>query len=553
MSRVFTRTDHPMLDWLLAALVGTTGLAFIAALTLTDTPAQAAFPGTNGAIACGGLRGLDVDLEIFQVNPDGSGEILQTDNGFRDGSPAFSPDGSRIAFESQRDNVLGQPANTEIYVADNDGDLTGSDVKRLTFNTGRLTNSTLSGIAATDFSPSWSPDGTQIVFHSGRVADFDDGGPTPAADFEIYKMSATTGESTAPATRLTTNRGQDAIPSWSPDGTKIAFQGFPAGNPATLNNNLEIFTINPDGTERTNLTNSPGTPNNPATAANENLDGLDRDVIWSPDSRQLAFNSARASAVLGNQNNDVWRMNRDGGNPVRLTVNADTPTPEPFRDYDAPLVWSPDNNEILFASSRSSPDAETTDFLAYRMSAATGDAGGVRPVARVEQFQRCDWTSRAVTRPTPVPPATPPPAPLPPGRPAPPIVDGGVVAPDTTAPRLTLTGIPRSITRAKLLKSGLSVRVASSEAAGLRGELQATARRGAVAEPRARAAGPRYALTLATKVLPLARGSRTLKLRPSAALFGRPRGTVTLRVRVEGRDVSANRGTVTRTLKVRPR
>ncbi len=299
------------------------------------------------------------------------------------------------------------------------------------------------------------------------------------------------------------------------------------------------------------MTNSPGTPDDPATPnVSENLNGLDRDVIWSSDSRQLAFNSARASALIGNQNNDVWRMNRDGSNPVRLTVNADTPAPEAFRDYDVPLVWSPDNNEILFASSRSSPSAETTDFLAYRMSAATGDAGGVRSVARVEQFQRCDWTSRAVTRPTPVPPA--PPAPLPPGRPTPPIVDGGV-APDTTVPRLTLTGIPRSITRAKLLKSGLSVRVASSEAAGLRGELQATARRGAVAEPRARAAGPRYALTLATKALPLGRGRRTLKLRPSAALFGRPRGTVTLRVRVEGRDVSANRGTVTRTLKVRPR
>ncbi len=229
-------------------------------------------------------------------------------------------------------------------------------------------------------------------------------------------MSATSGESVTPATRLTTKRGQDAIPSWSPDGTKIAFQGFPPGNPTFLNQNLDIFTINVDGTGLANLTaDNTGTASNPAP-------GLDRDVMWSPDSRQLAFNSARASAVTGNQNNDVWRMNRDGSNPVRLTVNADTPTPAAFQDYDAPLVWSPDGNEILFASSRTST-SDTTNFFAYRMSAATGDATGALSVARVEQFQRCDWTSRAVSRPpAPMPaPATPaPPAPSAP--PAPPSV-----------------------------------------------------------------------------------------------------------------------------------
>lgn len=537
------RAHRSRLDWTLIALAGAFGLACVTALALTGAPAQAAFPGTNGAIACGGLRGFDTDLEIFQVNPDGSGETLLTDNGFRDGSPAFSPDGSRIAFESQRDNVLGQPANTEIYVGDNDGDLTGPDVKRLTFNTGRLSNSTLSGIAATDFSPSWSPDGTQIVFHSGRVADFSDGGTTPASDFEIYKMSATAGESVTPATRLTTKRGQDAIPSWSPDGSKIAFQGFPTGNPPTLNNNLEIFTVNPDGTGLTNVSNNPGTPNNPNTPTiNENLNGLDRDVIWSPDSQRLAFNSARASAVLGNQNNDVWRMNRDGTNPVRLTINADTPSPGTFTDYDAPLVWSPDGKEILFASSRTSPNPETTDFFAYRMSAETGDATGVQSVSRVEQFQRCDWTSRAVARrPVPMPlPATPPPAV--PAPPTPPSIISGVVARDTTAPTLTVAGIPKSITRAKLLKSGLSVRVSSSEATSLRAVVQASARRASAA---------RYELALTSKALPLGAGRRTLKLKPSARLFGKPRRTVTLRVRIEGRDGSGNLRAVNRTVKVR--
>ncbi len=387
--------------------VAAVAAAVLTALTFGSASAQAAFPfPTNGKIACGGVRGADADLEIFDVNPDGSGERLLTNNGFRDSSPSYSPDGKKIAFESGRDRIPGQGDNTEIYVGNNDGNLTGPDVRRLTFNRGVLPNGTLSALAATDFSPTWSPDGTEIAFHSGRVTTFDDGGTTPTNDFEIYKMSATTGDTPAtPATRLTENRGQDAIPSWSPDGTKIAFQGFPPGNPPTLNNNLEIWTINPDGTDRTNVSNNPGTPNNLATPVNENLNGLDRDVIWSSDSQQLAFNSARAS-ITGNQNNDVWKMNRNGSSPVRLTTGPDSPFPAAFTDYDAPLVWSPDNSTLLIGSSRSST-IESTNFIAYKMDPNLGDAGPVVPVVRYEQFARCDWT-RPLAAP-PVRPNYPPP------------------------------------------------------------------------------------------------------------------------------------------------
>ncbi len=431
MDKPLTRRARPSM---FSAAVGAGTVAAITALAFTGAPAQAAFPGINGPIACGGLRGNDTDLEIFQVNPDGTGETLLTNNGFRDGSPAYSPDGTKVAFESQRNNVLGQPANTEIYVADNDGDLEGPDVKRLTFNTGMAANGTLSGVAATDFSPTWSPDGTQIAFHSGRLTTFEDGGTSPATDFEIYKMSATTGESVTPATRLTNKRGQDAIPSWSPDGTKIAFQGFPAGNPAALNQNLEIFTMNPDGTGLTNVSNNPG------TAAAPSL-GLDRDVIWSPDSQQIAYNSARATTVPTNQNNDVYRANRDGSNPVRLTPDVDSPSPAAFTDYDAPLVWSPDGKSILFASSFESPDPTTTNFFAYTMDAVTGDTGpaSVKRVARVEQFQRCDWTTPRPVKPTPTPTPTPTPPPTP--TPTPPIapvvnpIGGGVTPPPPPARR----------------------------------------------------------------------------------------------------------------------
>jgi len=135
---------------------------------------------------------------------------------------------------------------------------------------------------------------------------------------------------------------------------------------------------------------------------------------------------------------------------------------------------------------------------------ALGIVTGAQSVARVEQFQRCDWTSRAVARrPVPIPvPATPPPAV--PAPPTPPNISG-VVARDTTAPTLTVAGIPASITRAKLLRSGLSVRVTSSEATSLRGMVQSSA--------------ARYELALGSKALPLGAGTRTLKLKPTSRLF----------------------------------
>ncbi len=88
------------------------GAALVVGLSGTGSPAQAAFPGTNGRLACEGQRNLSVPVpappgtsgtEVFTVNPDGSGETVLTDNLVRDGDPSFSPDSSQIAFESFRD------------------------------------------------------------------------------------------------------------------------------------------------------------------------------------------------------------------------------------------------------------------------------------------------------------------------------------------------------------------------------------------------------------------------------------------------------------------
>jgi Tol biopolymer transport system component len=124
------------------------------------------------------------------MNEDGSEQTQLTDNDVDDESPSWSPDGEKIAFESDRDGPV------EIYVMDADG----SDVTRLT----NSANNDLFNI-----NPSWSPDGEKIAFESNR-----DG------NHEIYTMDADDGSD---VTRLTDNDAEYSNPDWgtntsSPDG-----------------------------------------------------------------------------------------------------------------------------------------------------------------------------------------------------------------------------------------------------------------------------------------------------------------------------------------------
>jgi Tol biopolymer transport system component len=143
------------------------------------------------------------------INPDGSNQITLDANGY---GAFFSPDGTKIAFTSERDG------NYEIYVMNADGT-----------NQTNLTKSPVS-----DSSPlSWSPDGKKIAFGSDR-----DG------NSEIYIMNVDGGNQI----RLTSSTFEDFAPSFSPDGTKIAFNSDRDGN-------NEIYVMNADGSSQTRLTN----------------------------------------------------------------------------------------------------------------------------------------------------------------------------------------------------------------------------------------------------------------------------------------------------------
>jgi dipeptidyl aminopeptidase/acylaminoacyl peptidase len=205
----------------LKVAVGVVLAAVVAVLLLTlvaaEKPAQAAFPGQNGKIA---FRSWG---DIFVVNPDGTGLANLTNDGteYMDFSPVFSPDGTKIAFERYR---YGKK-NTEIYVMNTDG--TGLV---------RLTNH-----PAYDGGPAFSPSGTKIAFSSNRDR-FD-----PVSDrfgpADIYTMNA----DGSGVKRLTELGNLEGNPTWSPDGEKIAYTAYFGPHER---GGFEIFIVDADGTEQ---------------------------------------------------------------------------------------------------------------------------------------------------------------------------------------------------------------------------------------------------------------------------------------------------------------
>ena len=230
----------------------------------------------------------DGNQEIYVMDVDGTGLVRLTKHPAIDSYPAWSPDGTKIAFTSNRRNG----STYEIYIMDADG----KAPLRLTKNN--------QPVPAYDESPSWSPDGRRIAFASNREG-----------NSEIYVMD-TNGKNIVQLTRTIDRK---ATLSWSPDGSKIAY----VFRDRDINGDSDIYVMNANGANPVNLTRNPRARN--------------RDPSWSPDGRRIAFESRRVG------NHDIYVMDADGSNVVRLTHHF---------AWDAYPAWSPDGRKIAFTSSR---------------------------------------------------------------------------------------------------------------------------------------------------------------------------------------------------------
>jgi Tol biopolymer transport system component len=215
--------------------------------------------------------------DIFKMNPDGTGVVKLTDSKAFNSGAGWSPDGRRIAFESNRAD---RPGRFEIHVMDSDG----TNVRRVT---------TLPAYAIFDLAPRFSPDGRRIVFTRYVVDN---------AVSALFTVRVDGGG----LKRLTPwiNGAGDA--DYSPDGKKLVFEAFSLTENHRCYGN--IYTVDSDGQHLTNITD------------NRCKEGSS-DPVWSPNGKKILFLQDRAEGgVVGL---GLATMNPDGSERHFITSNPE--------------------------------------------------------------------------------------------------------------------------------------------------------------------------------------------------------------------------------------
>lgn len=202
-----------------------------------------------------------LNREIYTSEVAGGEMVNLTNHERYDSGPVWSPDGTKIAFITDRNG------NYEIYTMDPEG--------------GHLTRLTTSPESVSSLT--WSPDGEQIVYSSIR-----DG------NWEIISADARGG---GLGINLTEDLDFDFDPVWSPDGSKIAFYQSNTW-PFSPDTDAEIYVMDADGGHPQNLSQDPATDELPT---------------WSPDGTRVVFRSNRDGRVA------LYMVNIDGSGLRRLT------------------------------------------------------------------------------------------------------------------------------------------------------------------------------------------------------------------------------------------
>jgi len=334
-------------------------LAIFAVLgTAATTASWATSPGKNGQIAF--RRYLDPGKNtgaIFTANPNGTRvkQVTRPRRGVVDQFVDWSPNGRKLVFERKVPCPAGGPRdgldNTcdRIYTVSRDG----KGLKALV-PCGFKVSKPFPGTCVGARTPSWSPDGSKIAF---RYALSDDDYPDSfTTNIGIWIVNAD-GTDRRQVTQLTPGSSWDREPQWSPDGRKLAFVRDDLKRRAEA-----IFTVNIDGKGLFQVTPWKLTA------------GTRPD--WSPDGRWILFGAAPRDLA------NVYRIHPNGTGLTNLTT-------ERANGYLS-STFSPDGTMIAAARTPGAGPEGAADV--YVMNA---DGSNARAITRTRLWESSvDWWPR---------------------------------------------------------------------------------------------------------------------------------------------------------------
>jgi Tol biopolymer transport system component len=325
-------------------------------------PADATYSGDNGRIAFRRFFNADKTWgAIFTINPDGTDErqVTHPPKGTVDRNPDISPDGTRILFQRENFECLDLCPTQQVWVVDADGSNAhrlaagpqparscddggycdaspawSPDGKRIAFSRGsgpanedfllkrmgiyvmradgthvrRITQKSLPA-QGEDQEPQWSPDGTRILFQRWNVRD-----ARPKGSLALWVVTLATGREH----RITPFRLRAGdTPDWSPDGTTILFHDNLEKDTRSAN----LWTVHPDGSHLHQLTflDDGGVTNYLGSS-------------FSPDGTRIVFGRRPATGGRSLNSADVFTMALDGTDEQPVTRT---------RAYDSYPDWGP--------------------------------------------------------------------------------------------------------------------------------------------------------------------------------------------------------------------
>jgi Tol biopolymer transport system component len=257
---------------------------------------------------------------IHVMSPDGSGRMRLTGGRFGreygDLAPAWSPDGRTLAFVRTVYQRRSGDVSAGIYLIDG----AGGRPRRLP-------------VAGQLYEPAWAPDGRRVAFVRW----------TPRGERVEIEIAVTALDGSGEQVIHRERPAEDDVVivtdvAWSPDGAQLAFTRTTLDERRYFRPN--VYVVGLDGGDARVLASAAAAP------------------AWSPDGGRIAFASTRdrngrECYEQCRYKSELYVMDADGSNPVRLTRN---------RGEDTAPRWSPDGQRIVFQSDRNAPRAEEAEL-----------------------------------------------------------------------------------------------------------------------------------------------------------------------------------------------